>query len=152
MIDLIEKLKDNKAHVIFIDLSNEEQQVLWMLKKKGVVQKLNNEMVWIEKPETEGLRNIDIYRIKPDYQPEPKYVDFEIVKHAQGIVQIWWLGVWKELHDFLPYDFNHLHCLPSLPNFAFFWYEDGCKIPSISIESIANRKAEGKKVFARFRI
>ena len=91
------------------------------------------------------------YAIKPDYKPEPEFVDLEIRVKSDGTWR--WLGVpdCAGNYDWLPHHFTHLHCLPSLPNFAGFFWKDKIIIYSTYIDHVANRIAEGHKVFARFR-
>ena len=156
MNKLIEKLKDNEAHKIFADMSNEEQQVLWSLMATNALQHLTEDMNWCQKSKESKLFNLSIYRIKPDYQPEPEFVDLEVVRHAEGTVeQTWWLGVWADKRAELPHAFTHLHCLVSLPNFECFWN----KIPSpVDSENtfyclglVTKMRNAGHKVYARFR-
>ena len=155
MNELIEKLKDNEAHKIFADFPEIEQEILNKSKPLGLVQCLNDNLEWITaKHYNDSCFNIGIYRIDPAYQPEPEYVDLEIVKHTEVSNEpFWWLGVWKNAdgkrYDFLPFEFTHLHCLPSLPGFVGFTEEDmlGCLV----IEKVASKISEGHKVFARFK-
>jgi len=87
------------------------------------------------------------YAINPDYKPEPEFVDLEITESAINYL----LGVERtDISEFLPYNFNHLHLLPSLPNFELFWYKDTNTI-RINFDEVAHRRHEGKTVFARFR-
>ena len=138
--DLIKKLQDNKAHRIFIDMSEEEHQVLWKLKEKGFVQVLTNMMKWTVY--SSGLLNIDIYRINPNYQQEPEFVDLEITVNGQ------WLGIVSNDIKVLPFVFTKLYELPSLPNFVEFRYENGITLYFIHV---ASKVAQGNKVFARLR-
>ena len=89
------------------------------------------------------------YAIKPDYQPEPEFVDLEIFA-LDG-----WLMVQRDSNcEFLPYLQTHLHCLPSLPNFEGFYMPDPVITDGheyLFIGTVARNIAKGKKVFARFR-
>jgi len=94
--------------------------------------------------------DISTYAIKPDYQPEPEFVDLKIEKIKQG--NYVWLGAWTKAERSLPHSFTHLHCLPSLPNFAGFWYKfQGGKVEFYTDGEVAKLRDEGKVVFARFR-
>ena len=83
----------------------------------------------------------------------PEFVDLEIIEFEQDSGK--WLGVLMGGNEIiLPYQFTHLHCLPSLPNFEGFYGEDDLvKGGSVFVfaENIARQISEGKKVFARFR-
>jgi len=85
---------------------------------------------------------IDTYAIKPDYKPEPEFVDLEIV------AQIGFLGVVQTDKSKLPYTFTHLNCLPSLPGFCRFKTAD---CPQTAYEEVAGLIANGKTVHAVFR-
>ena len=151
MDELIKKLKDNKVGWMF--LSKDEQDCMKQANDEGMIQNLKYDGDWegFAKPwALLGHGSNEIFRIKPDYQPEQEFVDLEIVKHSQVTVeQNWWLGVWKysdlEEHKFLPYLFTHLHCLPSLPNFQGFFVGD----MRIRCEEVSTHM-EGKP-YARFR-
>ena len=156
MNELIKKLKDKNYVRAFGLLSLEEQECLRKANKDGAVILYNHPNEWQSSSRWNFSNPSLTYAIKPDYQPEPEpeFVDLEIVKHSKGTVeQTWWLGVWKysdlEEHKFLPHLFTHLHCLSSLPNFEGFKEEhvEG----TLAIERIARYIHEGKKVFARFR-
>jgi len=64
----------------------------------------------------------EVYKnYQPEPEPEPKYVNLEIEEFADG-ENTKWLGVWNTPEAFfLPHQFTHLHCLPSLPNFDGFY-------------------------------
>jgi len=89
------------------------------------------------------------YAIKPDYKPEPEFVDLE-VKENDG-----WLGCEKTKDMPIYYveaDFIHLHCLPSLPNFeGFLIKQEGMENEKWFLQGIAKQMSEGKKVYARFK-
>ncbi|HUX47306.1 MAG TPA: hypothetical protein VMV58_04770, partial [Desulfosporosinus sp.] len=112
MNEMIEKLKKNK--IAFGLMSPEEQELL---------RKANTSNCLFYNPGGNWLTircDMDFdrdrtYAIKPDYQPEPEYVDLEIFA-LDG-----WLMVQRDSNcEFLPYLQTHLHCLPSLPNFEGF--------------------------------
>lgn len=159
--ELIESLKNNSVtHIIFADMTKEEQECL--RNHNAYCQWLMTNLSWQDKLANDSsFCNTDIYRIKPDYQPEPEYVDIQVVRCEQ------WLGVSKSglplpMGFILPHEFTHLHCLPSLPGFRGFWlitqHEPGIRIrldKSIADEldgqkCIAECIAEGEKVIARF--
>jgi hypothetical protein len=80
MKDLIEKLKDNK--VCFGLLSEQEQECL---KKagKGNCQVRGSRNLW--EPAFSGGWNFELtYRIKPDYQPEPKEKKLPVENHSNN--------------------------------------------------------------------
>ena len=154
-MNIIEKLKDNKIAWMF--LSKEEQECLKQANEKGAVENLNYTGEW-DSPEkiwtclSNGMNHI--WRIKPDYQPEPEYADVEI-KEEEG-----WLGIKKEdwpkgLRLPVYYGtryFLHLYCLPSLPNFERFYYHaDFGKTPSVGLVQVAAKMDQKHIVYARFR-
>jgi len=151
MNELIEKLKDKKKIQAFGLLSKEEQECL---KKAGK----NNCLVYTIqgdwKKGTAYFVNVSTYAIKPDYKPEPKFVDLEIYEYKDSFDKKW-LGVNRDSNcDFLPYNPTTLHCLPSLPNFEGFWYESDDTTPPniyVVIGYVAKTISSGKKVYARFR-
>ena len=155
MKDLIEKLKDKTYVRAFGLMSPEEQEVL---EKVGISNRLvlchsgwDGDLFPIR-----GKQRIHYtYAIKPDYQPEPEFVDLEIVRHAEGTVeQTWWLGVWADKRAEIPNAFTHIHCLPSLPNFEGFWHDYDKKMGRryfCNITEAAPKISEGHKVYARFR-
>ena len=151
----IERLKNKNYVRAFGLMSKEEQEVLE--KAGGSNCLVFDGKYWFSMNHysTDKKFHTDrTYAIISDYQPEPEYVDLEIVKHTEVSNEpFWWLGVWKNAdgkrYDFLPFEFTHLHCLPSLPGFVGFTEEDmlGCLV----IEKVASKISEGKTVFARFR-
>jgi len=84
-------------------------------------------------------------------EPEPEYVNLEIEEFADG-ENTKWLGVWNTPEAFfLPHQFTHLHCLPSL-RFECFWYKfQGGKVEFYTDGKVSKLISEGKKVYARFR-
>jgi hypothetical protein len=90
------------------------------------------------------------YAIKPDYQPEPEFVDFRI-EVVSGHLSIT-MAVDEENVQTL-----YLHELPSLPGFECFWdKEDDLNLPdspiSLCIVCVAKRISEGHTVYARLRV
>ena len=99
---------------------------------------------------TAELQGDFTYAIKPDYQPEPEFQDVEIIQQGN------WLGItrpWAEDYSRFPFDFTHLHCLPSLPGFRGFWHKglNDSFIGGDHYEEIAEMIDEKTKVYARFR-
>lgn len=144
MNELIKKLKD-KDYVRAFGLMTAEEQKCYKKTTKG-----NCEIYiypdWVPQtpPNHTSFNFGDTYAIVPDYQPEPEYVDLEIVQNSDRPDK--WLGVHGAL--LASYDFCDLHCLPSLPNFKCFWYENKCRL---SYEDVSAIISEKKKVYARFR-
>ena len=145
MNELIEKLKDKNYVRAFGLMSPEEQGLYRKVKSQNCIR------FWIDRwtqAEGSSFNPSLTYTIKPDYSPEPEFVDLEIVTNDK------WLGVWKKTeaakYAFLPFQFTPLNCLPGLPNFAGFW----CGKPSDQttyLGNVAERICEVKKVYARFR-
>ena len=147
MKELIEKLKVKTLAQTFGLLTPREQECLKKV-GKGNLLIYHSDDTW--DPSICGSFSGNLtYAIKPDYQPEPEFEDIEITK--QGT----WLGIvrpWAGDYSRFPFDFTHLHCLPSLPNFDCFWiYEFDKSGQNITLICIARHINEGKKVFARFR-
>ena len=152
MKELIEKLKKNKT--VFGLMSSEERECFKKVGKKNCLCFHGGQ--WGGPNNSNDCFNYQFtYAIKPDYQPEPEFVDLEIVRHAEGTVeQTWWLGVWADKRAELPHAFTHLHCLPSLPNFEGFWHDYDKKMGRryfCNITEAAPKISEGHKVYARFR-
>lgn len=141
MNELIEKLKDKNYVRAFGLMSEEEREVYWKVGKENCLiftafgwKQFNEEISWTS-----------TYAIKPDYEPEPEYVDYEVTAGADT-----WLG-----SQTLSGNWMRLHKLPSLPDFDGFYEEvndlkEGLKM-ELDIELAARKHYEGKKVFARFR-
>ena len=150
MNKLIKKLKDKNYVRVFGLMSPEEQECF---------RKANNDNAVIMYVSTEGNKaewhsgkcKFDCpdytYAIKPDYQPEPEFVDLEIRSDSTND----WLGVpdCGGNYDWLPYHFTHLHCLPSLPNFVGFHYDEET---TVRFEDVANLIDKKDTVFVRFRV
>ena len=86
-------------------------------------------------------RDVALDILKPDYKPEPKYEDINIVEYGL------YLGAYGGLGTVLPHHFNHLHILVAIPAFVGFFEEDGQRTFN---DLIANTIREGHKVVARF--
>jgi len=140
--ELITQLKNNPEHVIFGDMSQDIQQCLRDVGRENrECLEADYIRVWWARDKSDYLLYNNIYRIKPDYQPKPEYVDLPVVSDMQK-----WLGV--KIPNRFPYPFVHLHCLPSLPYFVAFRTEhDKC----VQLGDVATLLAGGHEVFARFR-
>ena len=155
MNELIEKLKDKNYVRAFGLMTPGEQKLL---------RKANTSNCLFYNPGGNWLTircDMDFdrdrtYAIKPDYQPEPEYVDLEIeleeCKDEHGELRRF-LGVWNTPKSFfLPYQFTHLHCLPSLPNFDGIWFRgENSQEVWIAFQETSSRVYEGMTVYARFR-
>jgi len=138
MNELIKKLKDKTYVRAFGLMTPEEQECLKKVGKDNCLiftansnWKAGN---WLCLEFSRGLT----YAIKPDYQPEPEFVDLEIVEDDGR------LGVYQpESGQFIP-----LHCLPSRTGFEKFWWEDVSYMPTTNV---ATRISKGHKVYARLR-
>jgi len=147
MNKLIKKLKDKNYVRAFGLMSPEEQECF---------RKANNDNAVIMYVSTEGNKaewhsgkcKFDCpdytYAIKPDYRPEPEFVDLEIVQNTDRADK--WLGVHGAL--LASYDFVDLHCLPSLPKFVGFHYD---KETTARLEDVANLMDLKETVYARLR-
>jgi len=151
MNEIIEKLKDKNYVRAFGLMTPEEQELFKKVKKQNcIIYNLGKH--WLDcQNSKEEFYDIQTYAIKPNYQPEPEYVDWEIVKGNDNF-----LGIHRRIISNdppIPFSFTHLHCVPSLPNFDQFWWDSdtGTRFGSVCIESVARLRAEGKKVYARFR-
>ena len=156
--ELIEKLKDKNYVRAFGMMLPEEQECFEKAEEKNCLKyhgQTGIKALWLSAFHFDFT---DTYAIKPDYQPEPEYVDLEIVKFEQdlesGTQSSIWLGVHCDANgtEFLPYQFTHLHCLPSLPNFHCFYCKDNtvgdCEM---DVNWVSGMRDEGQTVFARFR-
>ena len=148
MNEMIEKLKDKDYVRAFGLMKPEEQECLKKVRKENCV--IFNDTWALPYQLCQPFENRFTYAIKPDYQPEPEFVDLEIVEGKDGF-----LGVYnKEPIPMTNFPFVHLHCLPSLPNFEGFYMPDPVITDGheyLFIGTVARNIAEGKKVYARFR-
>lgn len=153
MNKLTEKLKDKNYVRAFGLMEPEEQECFKKVGKRNCLSYTN--IGW-STTKVVAFSDYITYAIKTDYQPEPEYVDLEIV-----LGKTLFLGV--EFDDCLnlnvPHKFVNLHCLPSLPNFECFWY---CTVPKgrfgdqslreVNFDDVATRIERDKKtVYARLR-
>jgi len=146
--ELIEKLKIKYYVRAFGLMLPEEQECFKEVGKGNCLWYYSNS--WSGNSMSDNcFSNHMTYAIKPDYQPEPEFVDLEITRQGN------WLGItrpWAEDYSRFPSDFNNLHCLPSLPNFEFFFYWKETGIREIFFDDVATRiRKDKEKVYARFR-
>ena len=133
MNDMIEKLKKNE--IPFGLLSSEEQECLVEVKRHNCTNYLESKL-WTNC--SGGLfANTVVYRIKPDYQPEPKLVDCEIYKKAGTL--------WAEF-DGIKYKIFELL---SQEEFAGFYHTGGDKQTEVQPEWVARYFPN---VIARFEV
>lgn len=147
----VERLKKNeKPYRIFDDMPEKDQEILKQLKDEcEVLEEFPDQVYWRGK-EIRKLCLLGIYRIRPDYQlesPKPEYVDLKIEERSG------WLGVSQDDYGIIPYDFQNLHALTSLPDFAGFYVPDEVPLCDARIDPdyVAERIHKGHKVIARFR-
>ena len=160
MNEMIEKLKD-KTFVRAFGLMEEtlpgSQAVYRKVGKKNCIVYGGKERGWWRTAVAEGFDDLCTYAICQSYQPEPEYVDLEIVKGNDNF-----LGIHRRIFNDppIPFSFTHLHCVPSLSGFNCFWHDEGPGIAGKgymlknafwSIGLVSPKKDEGKKVYARFR-
>ena len=156
MNEIIEKLKDKNYVRAFMLMSDDEQDCL-------IKVKWQNRLVLTIKGWRDDYDRIPgrerthfTYAIKPNYQPEPEYVDYLIeICEDTDCEEGCFLGIKEKLDKspILPHEHTYLYCLPSLSNFDQFWWDSdtGTRFGSVCIENVARLRAEGKKVYARFR-
>ena len=159
MKDLIEKLKD-KNYVRAFGLMTKAEQMVFegvgevnCLKFHGMT---GVKELWLT---AHHFCNTDTYAIKPDYKPEPEYVDYliEVCDGEDGDESDLksFLGVKHKLdsNPILPREHTYLYALSSLPNFHWFWYEPvpGTKYDFTDDGKVAGLRREGHEVYARFR-
>ena len=156
MNELIKKLQDKNYVRAFGLMKPEEQECFRKAKGNCLVYQGQTGILplWTT---GDGFNNTDTYAIKPDYQPEPEFVDIKIKENACSRAgygkDVVWLGIFDRDCPFeLPHFFTHLHCLSSMPRFREFWYQDIVTRISFTDDGIvATHKDEGKTVYARFR-
>ena len=145
MNDLIEKLKDKEQAMPFWMRTEAEREVLMKAAPNGLL--WTDKRVWPAWKESltrASQLECNIYILKPDYRPEPEYVDVEIVADGCGQLRLknslpGKFGMW-------PIDMCVRH-----KDFDYFWYETGPVITShLAIHDVAPAKRKNKKVFARF--
>ena len=137
--ELIEKLKD-KTYVRAFGLMTPEERECLMKIGRANCEYYTNTYNWTTIGNCDFSQSVT-YAIKPDYQPEPEFVDLEIVNTLNL------LGAWIN-SEFLP-----LHKLPSLPKFKEFWYyrEFGHRVDFCCSGKVASLRDRGETVYARFR-
>ena len=151
MNELIKKLKDKNYVRAFGLMSDEEQECFKKIKEKNCI-KYNGcagrDAVWMQ---AYSFCSTDTYAIKPDYETDPDYEDFEIKTFSTKR-----LGISYRQKCFsnpnsimIP-----LHELPSLPNFEEFWTNSGDseRLRRLLLaEHVAREIAQSKTVYARLR-
>ena len=141
MKDIIEKLKQNEKP--FGLLSKEEQE---LLKKVEFENRLfySPEKGWVNDRDS-YTGNAQTFRIKPDYQPEPEYVDYEISLDSTCEL----LGINWSVSEFFP-----LGEIVSMPDFEGFYIKSDYSEPEEWVECLQcliSRNIRAKKeIIARF--
>jgi hypothetical protein len=148
----VERLKANEDHIIFADMNTEDQDLLTKIPRNKLeyLSTADDKLSWQQCVGDYKPLISCIYRIRPDYQPEPpkpEYVDLKIEERSG------WLGVSKDDYGIIPYDFQNLHTLTSLPDFAGFYIPTEVPLcdKRIDPDYVAERIHKGHKVIARFR-
>ena len=143
--EIIKRLKDKKFVRAFGLMLPEEQECFKEVGERNCLFYTNLNR-W--SGQEHGFANSVTYAIRPNYQPEPEFQDVEIIQQGN------WLGItrpWAEDYSRFPFDFTHLHCLPSLPGFRGFLRPGHDRDISIDFEEVANFIDRKQKVFVRFR-
>lgn len=114
MNEMIEKLKKNEKGYRF--LSDEETACMGKAQEAGGLVRLSMEGEWESKRQGCNLYVNDIYRISPDYQPEPEIGRCEVfyVKNGHGFDELVFLRRGMEqgiemalrLTDFIGYEYK----------------------------------------------
>lgn len=140
--EAIEQLKKNDR-TIYADMSREDKGILTDLGLR-YCERLScnpiNLLFWDE-PYSHDDRFIgtSIYRIRPDYQPEPKYDNCTVIRKGNGLKYLSPTG--KE--EFIG------NAVDNVDFAGFFFCDDGpVEVP---LEWVARRIAEGKTVVAHFK-
>ena len=137
---MIEQLKHNKA--CFGELSTEEQEVFKKVGSENCL--VRHQIIWRALPSDAKFYHNFTYRIRSDYQPEPEYIDLEVIENFG------WLGVESAELPEPSCQFTHIQRLPSLPGFVCFWWEDEKERRETRIiGEVANQRRHEKKVYAR---
>ncbi len=135
--ELIEKLKHKDLAQPYCLLTKKEKRIL---KDAGYKNRLVLQVDGTFFSDAEGNKqNLDVYILKPDYEPEPEWIDIEIVEGGQ------WLKL-KENQPGKPGNTWLLDCVAN-PRFVGFVSDSGW----VRLEEIATRIHNGQKVIARFR-
>jgi len=140
--EMIEKLKKNEKGFGFLE---PEEQVF--LKSIGNENRLFFSIKgWAPDPSKSTNIN-NIFRIKPDYQPEPEYEDIEIVKLEGGypsVRDMKILGIYYKCGNVWLGD------IPAMPDFWDFIDLDAI-VQAVDFKYVASRLRLKHKVVARFR-
>ena len=148
MNKMIEKLKDKNRAQPFFMRSEEEQAILIEAGPEFCLTTSAGQYpTWNNATGPIACWKLEPYILKPDYQPEPEYEDIEIIDTG-GILGIQ-NGGHERRFDTFPYDWIHLHVIPSLPQFHHFCRADNLN-GAVPVASIARIFAKKDKVYARF--
>jgi len=147
--ELIKRLKDKNYVRAFGLMLLEEQECF---RKVGKENCLHFDCSWIVPTATHWFP-ASTYAIKPDYQPEPEFVDLEIEVQPSNIGKYVYDRLGCTLYPETRDDFVTIDCLPSLPNFKEFWYyrEFGHRVDFCCYGKVAPLRDRGETVFARLR-
>lgn len=139
--DIITKLKDKTQAQPFGLRSKEEQEVQQKAGRENVLFFDGREWTTIGGGPG-GFADMHTYILKPDYEPEPEYVDWKI-EAVNDLLCVAERPIGKAI------SYKPLYCVPAMPNFVKF-VED-CHGNICSLDCVANLIHGGHKVFARFR-
>ena len=148
--ELIKRLKDKNYVRAFGLMSPEEQACFREVGEDSCLYYSSGIPDW-QIPA--GFANGTTYAIKPDYQPEPEFVDLEIEVQPSNIGKYVYDRLGCTLYPETRDDFVTIDCLPSLPNFKEFWYyrEFGHRVDFCCYGKVAPLRDRGETVFARLR-
>jgi hypothetical protein len=140
--EIIKRLQDKTYVRAFGLMSSEEQAVYVHVGTQNCI--VFRYLEWIRPMNPSAFSNDFTYAIKPDYKPEPEYIDLEI----------------KATHNRLYADPEKgsgltgrttLHKLVSRPNFECFWYDTERSTPPLNLCEVSKIHNQGKQVYARLR-
>jgi hypothetical protein len=142
MNEIIKKLKD-KTYVRAFGLMTQEERDCFKKVGKGNCVYFSSSNGWFGCIEDScGFMIEYTYAIKPDYQPEPEYVDLGIYHNT----------AYKYLGADLEDGYYFIQNLSGLPNFEGFYINKYSDWTPAEYQRISHRiEVEKKKVFARFR-
>ncbi len=149
MQEIITKLKDKTQVKAFGLMEPVEREVYEKVGKENLLFYTNYDN-WIEPMGGYGhFKGTVTYAIKPDYQPEPEFVDLEI-RQAEDFLGI---EAGRVEGVLINVDFTRLSYLVDDPNFQCFWSGESFAMREAFwvTGTVASIKANGKKVWARFR-
>jgi len=135
-MNIIERLKDKDYVRAFGLMSEEEQQTYYQAKTENCL-RFSGSVTgkWVQA----SIFCIEsTFAIKPDYQPQPEYVDLEIKEYEDA------LGVWEDEEGMTT--FTYLQGLPALQSFGGFWDENG---KEVDYECISRRFRNGQRTIAK---